>query len=200
MIFFGPVTFQIYWPPGPVASEAYCGWLQAVDGLEPYGPDTEILKEECINHAHKRMGTALLKLMKGQKLGERPFHVFLTEDMEDEAHPQHGGRPFHVFLTEDMEDEAHPQHGGRLRVMTISTSSVFAEKIVPGHPLVRFSGRKRTCKHCARQKTKSAMGRYIESCFGCSACKLYLSGCFAIEAARFEGEVPEATRLRGSPV
>ena len=25
--FFGPVTFQIYWPPGPVASEAYCGGL-----------------------------------------------------------------------------------------------------------------------------------------------------------------------------
>ena len=27
MIFSGPVTFQIYWPPGPVASEAYCGGL-----------------------------------------------------------------------------------------------------------------------------------------------------------------------------
>ena len=46
-------------------SKAY----QAVVRLEPYGPDTEILKEECINHAHKRMGTALLKLTKGQKLG-----------------------------------------------------------------------------------------------------------------------------------
>ena len=42
-----------------------------VVGLEPYGPETEILKEECINHAHKRMGTALLKLTKGQKLGGR---------------------------------------------------------------------------------------------------------------------------------
>ena len=31
-------------------SKAY----QAVVRLEPYGPDTEILKEECINHAHKR--------------------------------------------------------------------------------------------------------------------------------------------------
>ncbi len=48
-------------------SKAY----QAVVHLEPYGPGTEILKEECINHAHKRMGTALLKLTKGQKLGGR---------------------------------------------------------------------------------------------------------------------------------
>ena len=35
-------------------SKAY----QAVVRLEPYGPDTE----ECINHAHKWMGTALLQL------------------------------------------------------------------------------------------------------------------------------------------
>ena len=33
MIFFGPVTFQIYWPPGPVASEAYCGGLAVVFDL-----------------------------------------------------------------------------------------------------------------------------------------------------------------------
>ena len=25
--FIGPVTFEIYRPPGPVASEAYCGGL-----------------------------------------------------------------------------------------------------------------------------------------------------------------------------
>ena len=45
-------------------SKAY----QAVVDLEPYGPDVTIEREECVNHTHKRMGTALLKL---EKLGGR---------------------------------------------------------------------------------------------------------------------------------
>ncbi len=44
---------------------------KAVVVMEPYGPDVEIVKEECLNHAHKRMGTALLKLSKEKKLGGR---------------------------------------------------------------------------------------------------------------------------------
>ena len=48
-------------------SKAY----QAVVQLEPYGPDVEIVREECVNHAHKRMGTALLKLSREKKLGGR---------------------------------------------------------------------------------------------------------------------------------
>lgn len=43
---------------------------KAVVDMQPYGPDVEIVKE-CLNHAHKRMGTALLKLAKDQKLGGR---------------------------------------------------------------------------------------------------------------------------------
>ena len=39
-------------------SKAY----QAVVELEPYGPDVKIVREECVNHAHKRMGTVVLKL------------------------------------------------------------------------------------------------------------------------------------------
>ena len=46
-------------------SKAY----QAVVEIEPYGPDIPIVQEECVNHAHKRMGTALLKLAKKEKLG-----------------------------------------------------------------------------------------------------------------------------------
>ena len=46
-------------------SKAY----QAVVEVEPYGPDVEIIREECVNHAHKRMGTALLKLSREKKLG-----------------------------------------------------------------------------------------------------------------------------------
>ena len=65
-------------------------------------------------------------------------------------------------------------------VDNLSVERVMADNIVPGHPLVRFSGRKRTCKQCARQKTKTAKGRYVVSCFGCSVCKVYLcrTGCF----------------------
>ena len=48
-------------------SKAY----NAVVALQPYGPDVTITKEECLNHAHKRMGTALLKLAKSAKLGGR---------------------------------------------------------------------------------------------------------------------------------
>ena len=44
---------------------------KAVVVMEPYGPDVEIVKEECLNHVHKRMGTALLKLSKEKKLGGR---------------------------------------------------------------------------------------------------------------------------------
>ena len=44
---------------------------KAVVDMQPYGPDVDIVKEECLNHAHKRMGTALLKLSKEKKLGGR---------------------------------------------------------------------------------------------------------------------------------
>ena len=65
-------------------------------------------------------------------------------------------------------------------VDNLSVERVFADNIAPGHPLVWFPGRRRTCKQCARQKTKTTTGRYIESCFGCSASKVYLcrTGCF----------------------
>ena len=45
-------------------SEAY----NSVVGMRPYG-DTPTEKEECINHAHKRMGTALIKKSQEKGLG-----------------------------------------------------------------------------------------------------------------------------------
>ena len=42
----------------------------AVCGEKPYG-DKKIDKLECVNHAHKRMGTALRKLTKEERLGGR---------------------------------------------------------------------------------------------------------------------------------
>ena len=45
-------------------SKAY----NAVIKLEVYGGP--VVKEECVNHVHKRMGTALRNLTKQKKLGE----------------------------------------------------------------------------------------------------------------------------------
>ena len=44
--------------------------FKAVSELKCYG-DTEIKKLECVNHAHKRMGSALRKLSKEERLGGR---------------------------------------------------------------------------------------------------------------------------------
>ena len=49
-----------------------------------------------------------------------------------------------------------------------------SEEVVDGHPLVRFVGRKHTCHMCSRQHKKTAAGRYVETKFGCFACKVYL--------------------------
>lgn len=43
---------------------------KAVCELRPYS-ETEVTKLDCVNHAHKRMGTALRKLSKDQRLGGR---------------------------------------------------------------------------------------------------------------------------------
>ena len=51
--------------------------FRAVTELAPY-PDVTIEREECVNHAHKRLGTALLNLMKTAKLGGRG-HGRLTQ-------------------------------------------------------------------------------------------------------------------------
>ena len=43
----------------------------AVRREQPYGPTPLITKLECINHCHKRMGTALRKKAKESRLGGR---------------------------------------------------------------------------------------------------------------------------------
>ena len=48
-------------------SKAY----DAVCAAKPYGEEVTVEKEECVNHAHKRMGTALLNLSKTARLGGR---------------------------------------------------------------------------------------------------------------------------------
>ena len=51
---------------------------------------------------------------------------------------------------------------------------VISEDTVEGHPLVQFAGRKRACKYCAKQRKRTAAGRYVESSYGCSTCHVYL--------------------------
>ena len=50
----------------------------AVQKMDPYS-GLEIQKEECLNHAHKRMGTALINLSKEKKLGGKG-HGRLTKE------------------------------------------------------------------------------------------------------------------------
>ena len=42
--------------------------LAALHKLNPYGADHPVIKLDCVNHAEKRMGTSLRKLMKDQTL------------------------------------------------------------------------------------------------------------------------------------
>ena len=42
--------------------------------LNPHGADHPVIKLDCVNHAEKRMGTSLRKLMKHQKLGGGTNH------------------------------------------------------------------------------------------------------------------------------
>ena len=57
---------------------------QAVVELEQYVPDLKIVREECVNHAHKRVGTTLLKLSREKKLGGSGRGC-LTKEKGDQA-------------------------------------------------------------------------------------------------------------------
>ena len=53
-----------------------------INRTQPYGPDTSIEKEECINHVSKRFGTALRNLVtdsskQGVRLGGKGRHLLL---------------------------------------------------------------------------------------------------------------------------
>ena len=52
-------------------SDGDAGTFAALTRLEPYGPEHVIAKLDCLNHAEKRMGTALRKAAKASKLGGR---------------------------------------------------------------------------------------------------------------------------------
>ena len=71
-------------------------------------------------------------------------------------------RLIHNMVDDYVSRVSWCQQHCELAVNKLSVERVFTDNRVPGHALVRFSG------------------RYIESCFGCSACKVYLcrTGCF----------------------
>jgi len=52
-----------------VISDGDSGSHKSVNDAEPYGKGVKITKEECVNHAEKRLGGALRDAVKKQKLG-----------------------------------------------------------------------------------------------------------------------------------
>ena len=54
-----------------ILSDGDASTFAALTQLEPYGPEQAIVKLDCLNHAEKRMGTALRKAAKASKLGGR---------------------------------------------------------------------------------------------------------------------------------
>ena len=50
-------------------SDGDCKTFNVLQDLKPYGEGVQILKEECVNHVSKRLGTAMRNLVKDQKKG-----------------------------------------------------------------------------------------------------------------------------------
>ena len=52
-----------------ILSDGDSSMFAALRKLNHYGADHPVIKLDCVNHAEKRMGTSLRKLLKHQKLG-----------------------------------------------------------------------------------------------------------------------------------
>ena len=111
----------------------YCGYrtmlsdgdsvaFNAVANAKSYGDDHPISKVECVNHVHKRMGTALRKLAKEEKLGGKGHGrltlqkcnklqgyfrgaVLNNQGCEDELRNAVWASSFHCISTDE-----HPHH------------------------------------------------------------------------------------------
>ena len=63
--------------------------------LEPYGPNVELIKHECVSHIQKRMGTALKKLKKSGAVDEHgrvvKFKGKLTDKTIKQLNVYYGG-------------------------------------------------------------------------------------------------------------
>ena len=57
-----------------ILSDGDSSMFAALRNLNHYGADHPVIKLDCVNHAEKRMGTSLRKLMKHQKLGGGTNH------------------------------------------------------------------------------------------------------------------------------
>ena len=84
-------------------------------------------------------------------------------------------KSFKLKLIHDMCD-GHISRGQRAQpaVDNLLVDYVVADNVVDGHPFVKFVGRKRACHVCSREHRRTSGGRYVESSFGCSACRVYL--------------------------
>ena len=57
-----------------ILSDGDSSTFTALRKLKPYGADHPVIKLDCVNHAEKRMGISLRKLMKHQKLAGGSNH------------------------------------------------------------------------------------------------------------------------------
>lgn len=76
------------------------------DNAGPYGHDKPVIKEECVNHVHKRMGTALRKLVK------ETTEEYKTAKGETRQKKLLGGRG---RLTENTIDKLTSYYGAAIR-------------------------------------------------------------------------------------
>ena len=83
-------------------------------------------------------------------------------------------KAFKLRLIHNMTDATAQREQLPTAINEPDADLTVSEEVVDGHPLVRFVGRKRTCHMCSRQHKKTAAGRYVETKFGCFACKVYL--------------------------
>ena len=87
-----------------------------------------------------------------------------------------GLKSWKIRLIHDLVDSVESSRVWRRAsaVDNLEVEHIVAGNIVDGHPLARFSGRKRSCKQCVGESKKTAKGRHIETRFECSRCKVYL--------------------------
>jgi len=87
--------------------------FRQVVSLNPY-PGHEVVKLECINHAHKRMGTALHKLSAEHKLGGKGLGKLTANKCKTSQNHYRGAILNNQGSLEKMKNEiwgwSPPQH------------------------------------------------------------------------------------------
>ena len=96
--------------------------FNAVREAAPYGPERPVTKLECVNHVHKRFGTALRKAAKERQLGGRGHgkltlnkcanlqHYFRGAVLDNEADEDNMRRAIWATLLHCISTDEEPHH------------------------------------------------------------------------------------------